>query len=70
MRKTLYIEGMNCDHCVDKIKRFVGECDGIKHINISLENKTLEVEFDAPTTIENIIEAIEDSGFSIKNNLH
>ncbi|RAX55152.1 hypothetical protein CCY99_00180 [Helicobacter sp. 16-1353] len=67
MKELLNIEGMTCNHCVEKIKKFVGECEGVQNININLENKTLEVEFIEPTTIENIILAIEDSGFEVKS---
>ena len=62
--RILKIEGMKCTHCVDKIRRFVGEVEGVKSLNLSLENKTLEVAFEPPATIEAIIEAIEDSGFT------
>lgn len=66
MKKILQIEGMNCNHCVDKITRFVSECEGVSSVNVSLEKKTLEVEFEAPTTLQDIINAIEDSGFEVK----
>lgn len=66
MKELLNIEGMSCNHCVEKIKKFVTECEGVQNANISLENKTLEVEFKEPTKIEDIIDAVEDAGFSVK----
>lgn len=67
MKQTLEIEGMNCNHCVEKITRFVSDCEGVKSAVVSLESKTLEVEFDAPASLETIIDAVEDAGFSVKN---
>lgn len=66
MTEILHIEGMSCNHCVEKIKKFVGEIEGIDKINISLENKTLEVSFNPPCTLEKIKEAVLDSGFEIQ----
>lgn len=66
MTEILHIEGMNCNHCVEKIKKFVNEVKGVENINISLENKTLKVSFNPPCTLEKIKEAVLDSGFEIK----
>ncbi|RDU64700.1 heavy-metal-associated domain-containing protein [Helicobacter sp. MIT 14-3879] len=66
MREIIEIEGMSCNHCVEKIKKFVSEVNGVENIEISLENKTLDVVFNLPANIEAIKEAILDSGFDIK----
>lgn len=66
MKELLQIDGMSCNHCIEKIKKFVGECEGVKNMNISLEHKTLDVEYSEPTSLEDIINAIEDCGFGVK----
>lgn len=66
MKEMLNVDGMNCNHCIDKITRFVGEIEGVKNIQVSLESKSVEVEFETPANLEMIREAIEDAGFSVK----
>lgn len=66
MKEMLNVDGMNCNHCIDKITRFVGEIEGVKNIQVSLESKSVEVEFESPANLEMIREAIEDAGFSVK----
>lgn len=66
MKEILNVDGMNCNHCIDKITRFVGEVEGVKNIQVSLESKSVEVEFESPANLEMVREAIEDAGFSVK----
>lgn len=66
MTETIEIVGMSCNHCIEKIKRFVGEVEGVEDMQISLENKTLKVSFNSPATLEQIKDAVLDSGFEIK----
>ncbi|RAX57342.1 hypothetical protein CCZ01_06500 [Helicobacter monodelphidis] len=65
MVETLQVEGMNCQHCVNKIEKFVGELQGVSQINVNLAEKNVQVEFNAPTTPEKIKEAILDAGFDV-----
>lgn len=69
MREVLEIADMNCNNCFETIKRFVLDCDGVVNIDLHLPNKTIIIDFNPPATIEKIQEAIEDSGFSIKQML-
>lgn len=68
MKETIKIEGMTCNHCIQKVKKFVSECEGVDTdtINISLERKTLEINFNTPATLDAIKEAIEDAGYKTK----
>lgn len=66
MNAVLNIEGMSCGHCVQKIEKFVGELKGVESLKVSLENKSLEVSFSEPCTIEDIKEAVLDCGFEVK----
>ena len=43
MKKTLKIEGMMCAHCVAHVKSALQKVDGVKDVEVSLENKTAVV---------------------------
>ncbi len=63
MTEEIIINGMNCAHCERTIKTFVGEIQGVKDMQVDLARKILKVEFEAPASLEQIKEAILDSGF-------
>ena len=66
MKKILNVDGMSCNHCVEKIQRFVGECEGVEILNIDIDNKILEIEIDDEKRLVSVIEAVEDAGFVVK----
>lgn len=64
--KTLNVEGMSCMHCVNAVKKSVGELPGVSKVNVDLENKKVNVEFDeAKVKLDAIKEAIEDAGYEV-----
>lgn len=66
MKKILNVDGMSCNHCIEKIKRFIGECEGVEILKVDIDNKILEVDIDDESRLLCIIEAIEDAGFEVK----
>ncbi|ANH46618.1 copper-binding metallochaperone CopP [Helicobacter pylori] len=62
MKATFQVPSITCSHCVDKIEKFVGEIDGVSFIDVSVEKKSVVVEFDAPATQDLIKEALLDAG--------
>ena len=66
--KTFNVEGMSCAHCVKAVTDAVKALDGVKNVQVTLENKTAVVEFDAAAVTEvRIKEEIEDQGYEVKN---
>ncbi|BCZ19392.1 Copper ion binding protein CopB [Helicobacter sp. NHP19-012] len=65
MKEVLKVEGMTCDHCVDKVEKFVGEIEGVEHIEVKLEQQEVAVTFNPPATLEDIKEAILDAGYTL-----
>lgn len=64
--KTLNIEGMSCEHCVQTIQKAVKNLSGIRKVVVSLEKKEVEVEFDeSKTDVEAISEKITHAGFEV-----
>lgn len=66
IREEIQVRGMSCNHCVEKIKRFVGEVSGVSAVSVDLEQKIVAVDFESPATLEAIKEAILDSGFEVE----
>lgn len=66
IKAKIKVSGMHCNHCVEKIKRFVGEVSGVSAVSVDLEQKIVVVDFKSPATLEAIKEAILDSGFEVE----
>ncbi|WP_165008830.1 heavy-metal-associated domain-containing protein [Neisseria yangbaofengii] len=61
---TLNVEGMTCGGCVKSVTRILENTDGVAKAEVSLENKSAVIEFDAAkTNVDALIEAIGDGGF-------
>lgn len=61
---ALNVEGMTCGGCVKSVTRILENTDGVAKAEVSLENKSAVIEFDATkTNVDALIEAIEDGGF-------
>ncbi|PAF46924.1 hypothetical protein BKH46_05630 [Helicobacter sp. 12S02634-8] len=65
MQKEFKVQGITCVHCVDKIEKFVGEIDGVGHIDVDVDKKLVAVTFQAPADEKGIIAAIEDAGYEV-----
>jgi len=64
---VLNVEGMSCNHCVNGIKKAVGEIDGVISVEVSLEEKTVTVEYNQEKAKADYIkETIEDEGYIVK----
>lgn len=53
-RKKFSISNITCGHCVASIKDELEELEGISRVEGNLSRKEIEVEWDAPTTLEKI----------------
>lgn len=66
LKKSLNINGMTCEHCVETIEDIVGSILGVKNIEVDLAKKLAKVEFDDnKTKLANIKEKIIGAGFEI-----
>lgn len=39
MKVTFQVPSITCNHCVDKIEKFVGEIEGVSFIDASVEKR-------------------------------
>ncbi|PAF43313.1 copper-binding metallochaperone CopP [Helicobacter sp. 11S03491-1] len=65
MKETFQVSGMSCQHCVDKIEKFIGEIEGVQLVDVDLSKKIVNVEFEAPATQKSISDAILDAGYEV-----
>jgi copper chaperone len=64
LTREFSVAGMHCGGCVKSVSGAVSRVPGVKHVDVSLENKVAKVEFDGTlATPETIVAAIEDAGF-------
>jgi copper chaperone len=63
-QNTIKVEGMSCGHCVMRVKKAIEGVQGVKKVDVSLENKQAVVEFDEGTTnVDKIKAAIKETGY-------
>lgn len=62
---TINVEGMSCSHCVAAVTKALDALDGVSKVEVSLEDKTATVEYEAPATVAAMKEAIEDQGYDV-----
>ncbi len=60
------VEGMSCSHCENAVKKAVGALDGVGKVSVSLEEKSVAVDYDSSkVSIDTIRQAIEDQGYDV-----
>ncbi len=70
MKESFYIEGMTCTACSSGIERSLGRKSFVKKIEVSLLNKSANIEFDEnQTNLDEIFKFIEKLGYSPKKSL-
>ncbi len=67
MKRKLLVDGMSCGHCVNHLTTALTEdIDGIKVIEVSLDEKCAIVEMDENVDETKLKELIEDLGYELK----
>ena len=64
-KETLSIPKISCGHCVMAIKNELSEMEGIKSVQGSPETKTVDVEWEAPATLEKIKETLKEINYPV-----
>lgn len=63
--KTIYIEGMQCEHCKMRVEKALNSIEGVTKVSVDLENKNAVIEYEGKIDESKIKEAIEDIGFEV-----
>jgi copper chaperone CopZ len=64
MEKKLRIDGMTCQHCVNRVKKIIEKYSGVSDVRVSLENKEATFLCNPDTDIAGIVKAITDFGYT------
>ena len=65
MEKVLSIEGMSCQGCVRHVTKALEAVEGVKAVEVSLENKNATVSSDQEINTEILVKAVENSGYKV-----
>uniref|UniRef100_A0A8C8YLY6 Copper-transporting ATPase 2 n=1 Tax=Prolemur simus TaxID=1328070 RepID=A0A8C8YLY6_PROSS len=65
----LRIDGMHCNSCVLNIEGNIGQLPGVQNIQVSLENRTAQIQYDpsrtSPVSLQRAIEALPPGNFKV-----
>ncbi len=61
----LAVPDISCDHCKMSIEGAVGELAGVSQVEVSVADRTVDVNFADPLTQAEIVTAIEDQGYEV-----
>jgi len=63
---VLKIEGMTCGGCVKSVERVLRAIDGVKRVQVSLEDAKANIDYEAgKTNATELKSAIEDAGYEV-----
>jgi len=63
--KIFNVEGMSCNHCVMAVTNAVKRVEGVADVSVDLEKGTAKVVCADDTVDGDIVEAIEEEGFTV-----
>lgn len=65
METTIYVEGMQCNHCKMTVEKALSSIEGVSKAEVNLEEKKAVIVSDREIDNEKIKEAIDEAGFSV-----
>jgi copper chaperone len=60
------IPNINCNHCVHTIKNELEEVPGVQSVNGDVDQKTVQVVFDAPATEVDIQKLLKEINYPVQ----
>ena len=66
MSKTIYIEGMQCNHCKMSVEKALNALEEVTKVEVSLEDKKAVIELQKEIENSKIENAIKEAGFEVK----
>ena len=64
--KTLYIDGMMCEHCETRVKAALEALEGVSDAVVSSDAGTAIVRFTAPESFDTLQKAISNAGYTLE----
>ncbi len=66
MKEMFSVTGMTCSACSGHVERAVSALDGVEKAQVNLMLGSMVVHFDAPCTVQTIIDAVVDAGYGAR----
>ena len=66
MKKTIKIEGMQCNHCKATVEKALSSLSGVTKVEVNLEAGTAILEMEHEIEKEKIETVISEAGFTVK----
>lgn len=63
MKQIYDVTGMTCSACSARVDKVVRKVDGVQEVNVNLLQNKMTVDYAAPATEEQIIQAVVDAGY-------
>ena len=64
MEKKLSVEGMTCQHCVNRVKKIIEKFADVSDVQVTLETKEAAFACDPAADVAGIVKAINDFGYT------
>lgn len=65
MKKKVFIEGMSCMHCVNRVTKALEDIPGVKSVKVDLSENQAVVELDHDVDDEVFKTAVYDAGYDV-----
>ena len=62
-KQTFKVPNISCGHCVMSIKNELNEIDGVKGVEGDPDTKSITVEWESPTLLDNIKEKLQEINY-------
>ncbi|MBQ8416989.1 MAG: cation transporter [Clostridia bacterium] len=66
VKYTLSVEGMMCPRCQAHVKNALEGVKGVNAVNVSLEEKTADVEAVSTVSVDSLIAAVTKAGYTAR----
>ena len=63
--ETFNVPGISCQHCVNAIAGEVGGLEGVKDVQVGLDDKMVRVQAEERVSRESIVAAIQEAGYEV-----
>ncbi len=71
VKEVVFNVHLHCENCVEKVKENISYEKGVKGLEVSLENQTVAIKYDAAKTSEETLKkAIEKLGYPVSEGGH
>lgn len=65
LKKTVYIDGMMCNHCTSHVKKVLEAIDGVASADVSLENKCAVLTLESDVSDKLITDVISENEYTV-----